>query len=45
MTIVVYEITDAVVLAVTDEAADELPLAEEVMVVVGVQSGRVKVPL
>jgi hypothetical protein len=45
VTIVVYEITDGVVLAVTDEAADELPLAEEIMVVVGVQSGRVKVPL
>jgi hypothetical protein len=39
VTIVVYEIIDAVVLAVTDEEA------EETMVVVGVQSGRVKVPL
>ena len=39
MTIVVYEIIDAVVLAVTDEET------EETMVVVGVQSGRVKVPL
>lgn len=37
--IVEYDITDAVVLAVTDEAE------EETMVVVGVQSGRVKVPL
>jgi len=40
VTIVVYEITDAVVLVVTEEAEDAV-----VTVVVGVQSGRVKVPL
>jgi hypothetical protein len=47
--IVVYDITDAVVLAVTDEAAEELALTEETAlvetVVVGVQFGKVKVPL